>query len=1137
MGSDAERFYERQLELLERVAKGVALPELLDGVVRMIEERSGGMSCSILLLDAEAGVVRHGAAPNLPLAYTQAVDGASIGPYAGSCGRAAYLGERVIVRDIATHPDWAEYKHLALPYGIRSCWSSPIFSPEGEVLGTFAMYYREIRTPTATEISWVDAATHLAAIAIAHDRARHLLESTEARARQLAKLYAVSNSVNEAVVRLRDPGQLYDCACRIAVEQGIAQLAWVGVYDVASGCLRPVARFGADEGYVDQIMLALDDERINKGPAGRVMRSGQSAVSNDVAADPDFYWKAEALSRELRSCAVFPLQVAGRTLGVFAMYARQVGAFQREEIQVLEALAADIAFGVESVHVEWERRRLVGELAERVKELTLLHQAARLLQSERPFDEALLSELVLLLPCAWRYPELCEARIVWRGVDVCTPGFRDTPWKLGASFGAAPERGRVEVAYRESVGEAPDTFLPEEVELLVSLTDMLSAHLSRHEATVALARSEERLSAVIEHTPNVAIQWYDQHGRVLYSNQASERLFGYVAADAKGKTLDELNFSRAEAGRFMSALNEVASTNRAAGPMEFEFFHPDGKPGSLLSTIFEIPLSAGERCFVCMDVDLTEVKRMQQAVRSGEQLRELIYRSVVDVIFCIAVEPEGIFRFLSVNPAFLESRKLAEMDVIGKRIQEVLPEASASTSLEKYREAIAGRCSISWEEVSVTATEAKLGEVTVAPIFDAAGRCTNLVGTVRDITPRKRAEEERRRLELQLQQAQRMQSLGTLAGGIAHDFNNILTAIAGNAELGLLDAEPGGGAHESFIEIRTAARRAADLVRQILAFSRQDAPDRRVLDVRGVIEEALRLLRATLPATIELETRLSSDTPKISADASQIHQVLMNLVTNASHAMASRCGVLSVTTERLLVDATRADESPELREGAYACISVSDTGSGMDAATLARAFEPFFTTKPKGQGTGLGLSVVHGIMQSHHGSVTLESAPERGTTFRLYFPAAAARAEEPVEARPEPPRSAGHHILYVDDEEALVFLATRMLPRSGYRVTAYSDALRALSDFRARANDFDAVVTDISMPGLSGPDLVRELWAIRPDVPVLMTSGCISAEDVECARRLGVGDLLLKPNSIDELTHALHKRLSGVSASSTLARD
>lgn len=531
--------------LLEQIATGAPLPGILDAVVRFIERQAEGMICSILLIDHARGCVRPAAAPSLPEAYSRALDGVAIGPDAGSCGTAAWRGERVIVEDIAAHPYWSRFRDLALPHGLRACWSSPIFASDGRVLGTFAMYYRVPRGPTEIELSWVDVATHLAAIALARDEAR-------------------------------------------------------------------------------------------------------------------------------------------------------------------------------------------------------------------------------------------------------------------------------------------------------------------------------------------------------------ERLI------------------------------------------------------------------------------------------EGERRRAFIFNNVAEALFNLAVEPDGRFRFVAVNPAFCRATGLVESDVVGHTVDEVIPEPSRALVLSKYQEAIARGAPVSWEEVTPYPSGLCYGEVTVAPFVDADGRCTNLIGTVHDVTARRRAEIERHELEARFHHAQRNQALGTLSAGIAHDFNNMVAAMLMNTEVALAPATDPAAVRENLVEIRVAGRRAQELVRRILDFSRSQEPRRSVIALADVVDEALRLLRATLPATLTLTTRFAPDTPKVLADATQIHQVLVNLGMNAAQATPDRSG--SVAFE---LDGVTDDEgAPGAPPRRYARLRVLDRGVGMDPATVDRLFEPYFTTRREQRGTGLGLWVVAGIVQNHGGTISVDSAPGRGTTFTLRFPAA-----------------------------------------------------------------------------------------------------------------------------------------------------
>lgn len=799
-------FEKGQREILEWVARGRPLADVLDTIVRLIEREADDVVCSILLVDAERRCVRHASSPNLPLEYSRRLDGAPIGPREGSCGAAAYLGERVVVDDIATHPNWESYRAIALQHGLRACWSSPIFSSERKVVGTFAIYYRRPRGPNERELELVDTATHLAAIAI------------------------------------------------------------------------------------------------------------------------------ERSQRELE-----------------------------------------------------------------------------------------------------------------------------------------------------------------------------------------LRQSEARLRAVIENTPDVAVQWYDAEGRVLFCNRTSERLFGWEAGAALGKTLFELKFFDTFEEERFAAIRRAAARGEKSEPIEFRYRRPDGTPGLLLSTVFPIPFDATSSCYVCMDIEQTDRRRMEEAIRAAEALRAQIYTLVDDVIFYVAVEGERQYRFRSVNRAFLEATGLGEEQVVGKRIDEVIPQPSLAIVLDKYDEAVRTRHRVTWGEVTRYPAGTRSGEVSVSPVFDPRGVATHLVGTVHDVTARREAEVERRRLEAQLQQGQRLQSLGTLAAGIAHDFNNILAIMQANADVGLMNLDDEAACRESFETVQEACRRGAELVRRMLTFGREHKPRREPIDVRRTVDEVLELVRTAIPARIEVK-RPEGSVQVISADPVQIHQAITNLLTNAAHAIGDRQGTIAVGLERRSFDVSSPLPSPDLRAGEYVCLTVRDDGSGMDDATLLRIFDPFFTTKTQSKGTGLGLSTVHGIVKAHDGAITVESTPEVGTTFSLYFPIAppAAPPEAPSAPSTEPAR-----ILYVDDEDALVFLAKRALGRLGHVVTGYSDPALALRDFRSRPDDFDVVVADISMHGMSGIELAEAVRAVRADIVVVLVTGYVRSEDCEAADRLGIRHVIPKPLSVEDLARTL----------------
>lgn len=402
---------------------------------------------------------------------------------------------------------------------------------------------------------------------------------------------------------------------------------------------------------------------------------------------------------------------------------------------------------------------------------------------------------------------------------------------------------------------------------------------------------------------------------------------------------------------------------------------------------------------------------------------------------------------------------------------------------------------------------------------DAQGKPIRILEVNTDITARKRAE------ALQLR-SQKLESLGTLSGGIAHDFNNILLAINGNAKLAIADLPPQHPVQQSLSSIVEAGARATHLVRRILAFSRPQELKQEVIQLQPVVEEALKLLRATLPATIEFRTAFASGLPPVVADSTQVHQVIVNLATNAAHAIRPASGWIEFRLDAAAISQELPIPGLDLPAGRYVRLTVGDSGRGMDRATVSQIFDPFFTTKGPGEGTGLGLSVVHGIMATHKGAVTVYSEPGRGAVFYLYFPASANVVRSARVFPREAPRGHNQRVLYLDDEKALVELIERMLERRGYHVTGFTDPARALEQFRLRPGDFDVVVTDLSMPQMSGFEFAQELLAIRPDTPIVMTSGFVRPEDQDKALRMGLRDLILKPDTVEQLGQTIERIFS-----------
>jgi len=394
---------------------------------------------------------------------------------------------------------------------------------------------------------------------------------------------------------------------------------------------------------------------------------------------------------------------------------------------------------------------------------------------------------------------------------------------------------------------------------------------------------------------------------------------------------------------------------------------------------------------------------------------------------------------------------------------------------------------------------------------------------VRDVSERERNHEVRQRLERQLEEAKRVEAIGTLASGIAHDFNNILGAILGNAELALQSEDVGSSARGRLEDVMRAGRRGAQLVEQILAFSRDGGEARPAIALGPVVEEVVRLTQVGLPPRVELAVVCEADVPAVLVGEAELHQVVMNLCANALHAIGDEGGSVTVALERVELGGDARETHADLTPGLYALLSVSDTGAGMDAGVRERIFEPFFTTKEVGEGTGLGLSVVHGIVRACGGAVMVHSRPGAGSTFHLYLPAGGEPAEPQAPASPGlgPRAAVAARVLFVDDEGLLVSVGERLLDRLGYRVAAFNDPVDALATLRADPLAFDLVLADFQMPVLSGLDLAREIRRLRPDLPVVLMSGYVTDELQVNAARLGVRHVLSKPTPAREIARVL----------------
>jgi len=661
-----------------------------------------------------------------------------------------------------------------------------------------------------------------------------------------------------------------------------------------------------------------------------------------------------------------------------------------------------------------------------------------------------------------------------------------------------------------------DFFNDKEISLLIEVAADLSFALDNAERDTARQSVEQKLlnekrfsDTMIDSMPGI-LYFYDYTGRFLRWNHNFESVSGYSGEQIA--TMHPLDFF---AGDDHALLEQRIATVFAQGESSVvaDFVSSNGARTPYYFTGRRVEFD-GVPCLIGVGMDITERKRAEDRLREVEdRFRELA--ETVQEVFWINDPVQE--RFLYISPAFekvwgRDSAALYEnpaslIDTIHpddrERVLQLMHTDHTRREREDTYRVVRPDGSIRWIRQRAF------------HLFDGDGQMRRIVGTAEDVT-------ERRQLEEQFNQAQKMQAIGQLAAGVAHDFNNILAAILGNTQLALQDVAAEHPAAKSLEEIRRASLRGKSLVQQILAFSQQQRQERQVIELGATVQEAVALLRAIIPSSVDIVTNIDPATPPVLADATQINQVVINLCTNSWHALGDQPGRIEITLQGVLLDATAAGRLTGMRPGNVACLTVSDTGSGMNAATLACIFEPFFTTKPPGEGTGLGLSVVHGIVQRHDGAISVNSNVGVGTVVKVYFPAAAAAVVTPTEMSASH-RGTGQHILYIDDEESLVFLAKRMLERLGYRVTGFVRPLEALQAFRDNPEQFDLAITDLNMPGVSGLRVATEMRKLRPDMPIALCSGHVTEELKQQALKAGINKVLYKPNTMEELSGVIHE--------------
>ena len=668
-------------------------------------------------------------------------------------------------------------------------------------------------------------------------------------------------------------------------------------------------------------------------------------------------------------------------------------------------------------------------------------------------------------------------------------------------------------------------------ELKRSQAELEAQNNALHYSRIAAEGASERFESLFSKVP-LALMVVDELGMVVQSNAMSLNLFRPNESDPPLNFLlplvDDDHLDRV--GQSFEQAQKTGSSE--VKEVLFKRGHQDALVGDLHIARIEYSQDSMAH-FICAVIDqgplISERQALQlrnEELRLSETRMEAIINSSMDAIMCA----DDNFLITVFNPAAATLFQCSPEQALGMPLDGFLPQVVNSIGHSDF-----STSQSLGEVLGLTAQGMPLDlEVNVSYERHSEGNITTVFA--RDLTARKA-------MEHQLRESQKMQAIGTMAGGIAHDFNNILGAILGNVSLAKQDAGSESLAQMSLNEIDKAGRRARDLVRQILTFSRNEAPHREPMKLNELVLENVRLIKVGLPPNVRLTMALDADSPWVLADPTQIGQAVVNLCGNGIQAIGEQKGKVHIELSGLSLDSTQA-QSLGIEPGLHAVLNISDTGCGMDEATVQRIFEPFFTTKEVGKGTGLGLAVVHGVMRTHQGAIEVHSSPGKGSTFRLYFPAmeptsaqalklhestqtsttntSAARHAHPNTGAVTTPQA---HVMYVDDDTALNYLIKRALGRRGYQVSTYNDPREAIEALKNPEHQVDLIVTDFNMPGFSGVELLNEVAALRPQLPKALASGYITPQIEAQALAAGALSLIHKPNDVDDMCTTVEELL------------
>jgi PAS domain S-box-containing protein len=625
----------------------------------------------------------------------------------------------------------------------------------------------------------------------------------------------------------------------------------------------------------------------------------------------------------------------------------------------------------------------------------------------------------------------------------------------------------------------------------------------RTKAENAFRASEERYRLLADNVTDV-IWTRDLNLNLTYISPSILNQQGYSVEEAKNRTLEEswTSDSFKLVRKVFEEEMEIEKSKKAdlsrSRTIEVEVNCKDGSTKwteakmSFLRNQDSVPVG-----IIGVTRDITERRRAEQALRKSEEKYKNLVENIKEVIYTI--DDSGIVTYIS--PAIKTILDYDSSEIIGRSFTEFIYSEDLLRQKERFERVLSGPIGPDEYRLLSKSGEIRWVQSSSMPILEK-NQTVGLQGVLSDIT-------ESKRLQSQLQQARKMESFGTLAGGIAHDFNNFLGIIIGNTELAMDDVPKWNPAYLNLEEILESSLRARDVVRQLLSFARRTQLEKKPVNIGKIMQESLKLLRSSIPTSIEIRQIIPKDIDTILANSTQLNQILINLSTNAHHAMPNG-GILEVSLENVELDKNSAAQHPDLNPGRYVNLKVSDTGHGISSMEIDRIFDPYFTTKQVGKGTGMGLSVVHGLIRGHEGAISVKSKYGQGTTFSILFPVIekqTAIETEPIKELP----TGNEKILLVDDEKSILFTGRNLLERLGYQVETRQNPIEALDLFRVDPNQFDLMITDMTMPNMTGDKLVQEILKIRPDMPIILNTGFNEKIDEEKAKQIGIRQYIEKP--------------------------